>query len=538
MALRSRKIQCILCNGVVSLDDDKTRIKEHLDQDHAVIADVGKSWVMAVSLLDLERREKILATILDNINREPVVQAEDVEKQQTEGNGVDQNIGSGDKTKVILNIDISDDEADGDWDKNVDKLVTQENSFVELDESFGTNSDDDKFVEESTSANKQDIDMVKLVEAKELTIDNKGNRKSVSDSVIGKRIDLFQCRFCDFKSKTSFALKKHLKKHHSMSDDTQLKEESVEGQQIKEEKSEGKKILPEEVENTKKDKKNQLAGKVKNPRPSLGNLLPESETKGETMPKETISPNNGSKILEEIDRFSRSLKRKLSPNKVEEEKPDVKRRRSAFKRQDQDEALSVVLNVESKESKKYEDKEDGSKKYDENGTVATIDYPKYIDDCNKNGVEDQKGSTRKKRRPVKGVRTSTSENQTSPPQQMIVPADTVKDETLKEDFLNISQSVDLSGSSYFQFHQSMVKSINVRDIKYESLSRMKELPNNWFVYVSFFNGGKRKVTEYITPDRRMVRGKTAAVEFMKASNEYTEGEIKSVANHLCVKLNE
>ena len=198
MALRSRNIQCILCNGVVSLDDDKTRIKEHLDQDHAVIADVGKSWVMAVSLLDLERREKILATILDNINREPVVQAEDVEKQQTEGNGVDQNIGSGDKTKVILNIDISDDEADGDWDKNVDKLVTQENSFVELDESFGTNSDDDKFVEESTSANKQDIDMVKLVEAKELTIDNKG--KSVSDSVIGKRIDLFQCRFCDFKS--------------------------------------------------------------------------------------------------------------------------------------------------------------------------------------------------------------------------------------------------------------------------------------------------------------------------------------------------
>ena len=131
MSLKSRKMQCILCNGVVSLDDDKTRIKEHLDQDHAVIADVGKSWVMAVSLLDPERREKILARILNNINREPVGQL--VEKQQKESNG-DQKTGSGDKTKVILNIDISDDEADGDWDKNVDKLVTPEKSFVMLEE--------------------------------------------------------------------------------------------------------------------------------------------------------------------------------------------------------------------------------------------------------------------------------------------------------------------------------------------------------------------------------------------------------------------
>ena len=526
MSLKSKKIQCILCNGVVSLDDDKTRIKEHLDQDHAVIADVGKSWVMAVSFLDLERREKILATILDNINREPVVQAEAVEKQQTKGNATNQNIGSGDTTKVILNIDISDDEADGDWDKNVDKLVTPEKSFVELDESIGTNSDHDKFVVEGTSANKHDIDKVKVVDAKELSIDG----KEKSDSVIGKRIDLFQCQFCDVKSKTSFAKKKHLKKHHSMSDDTPLKEELVEGQQIKE--SEGKKILPEEVEHTKKDMKNQMVGKVKNPRQS--NLLPESETKGETMSKETMSPNNGSKILEEIDRFSQSLKRKLSPNKAEEEKPNVKRRRSALKRQD--EALSVALNVKGKESKKHEDREERSKKYEEKET--TIDYSKYIDDCNKDGVEDQKGSTRKKRRSVKDVRTSTRENQTGPLQQQIFPEDTVKDETLKEDFLNISQTVDLSGSSYFQFHQSMVKSINVKEIKYENLSRMKELPNNWFVYVSIFNGGKRKVTEYITPDRKLVRGKTAAVEFMKASNEYTEGEIKSVANHLCVKLNE
>ena len=181
-----------------------------------------------------------------------------------------------------------------------------------------------------------------------------------------------------------------------------------------------------------------------------------------------MSPNNGSKILEEIDRFSQSLKRKLSPNKAEEEKPNVKRRRSALKRQD--EALSVALNVKGKESKKHEDREDRSKKYEEKET--TIDYSKYIDDCNKDGVEDQKGSTRKKRRSVKDVRTSTLENQTGPLQQQIFPEDTVKDETLKEDFLNISQTVDLSGSSYFQFHQSVVKSINVKEIKYENIPNL------------------------------------------------------------------
>ena len=42
--------------------------------------------------------------------------------------------------------------------------------------------------------------------------------------------------------------------------------------------------------------------------------------------------------------------------------------------------------------------------------------------------------------------------------------------------------------------------------------------------------------EYITPDRKLVRGKTAAVEFMRASNEYTEIEINAVAGHLGVKL--
>ena len=37
-----------------------------------------------------------------------------------------------------------------------------------------------------------------------------------------------------------------------------------------------------------------------------------------------------------------------------------------------------------------------------------------------------------------------------------------EDETIEEDFLNKSPTVDLSGSSYFQFHQSMVKVLTQR----------------------------------------------------------------------------
>ena len=217
MSPKSRKIQCILCNGVVSLDENKTRFKDHLDQDHAVIADGGQSWVMAVSLLDQERREKILATIMDNISREPQVES----GEQKLMSGQEEN-GFGEKTKVILNIDISDDEADGDWDKNFEKALSPEKSFVELDESFGENTDqEEKLVEENTTAIESSKDAKDMV---------KQDNTTESSKTRDNKIDLFECRLCDYKSRTSFALKKHLKKYHSMSDTAIVKEKEVLGQ--------------------------------------------------------------------------------------------------------------------------------------------------------------------------------------------------------------------------------------------------------------------------------------------------------------------
>ena len=509
MSLKLRKIQCILCNGVVALDENKTRFKEHLDHDHAVIANTGQSWVMAVSLLDQERREKILATIMDSVTREPQESGE----QELLTGGV-----MGERTKVILNIDISDDEADGDWDKNFERVVSPEKSFVELDESFGENTDQEKLVGETMVAIKSSKDKDKRKrDEQDVSAEQSSNEtQKTHDSVQENKMALFECKFCDHKSRTSFALKKHVKNHHSMSDtditDMIIKEEAVQVQGKKEE--EEREMKKQEKENKTNKKKTQLANKNNESsrrRKSRSHPLQESETNIELNLTEN---NDGSKILEEIDRFSQSLKRKLSPNKAGEGEPksNVKRRRTVLERHD--ESLSNALTFESKETKKDEENKEEGRNVSEN--IKNKRRSKKVG-------EEVKGDV---------IQTSESENQTSSS-----PAVTEEDETLKEDLLNISPTVDLSGSSYFQFHQSMIKSINVKDIKYESLSRESGLPNNWFVYTSFFNGGKRKVKEYITPDRKLVRGKTAAVEFMRASNEYTEVEINAVADHLGVKFN-
>ena len=509
MSLKSRKIQCILCNGVVSLDDNKTRFKEHLDQDHAVIADGGQSWVMAVSLLDQERREKILATIMDNISREPQAESGEQKLLPEDGDSGEKN-SEKQNTKVILNIDISDDEADGDWDKNFEKVVSPDKSFVELDESFGENTDqEEKLVSENTLTIESSKDANDMVKQENTTANDENNAPDSIDKALDKKIDLFECRLCHYKSRTSFALKKHLKKHHSVSDtittDMIIKEEAVQGQAQGEEREEENEVKKQKEDNKTNEKESQLAKKsiYSSRRNKSRSHLPCSDTNDEPI----ITKNDSSKILEEIDRFSQSLKRKLSPNKTEEKKSDSKRRRTVSKKQD--ESLSKAVTIESEETRKEEE--------------------------NKKEVRNEK--IKKNRRSQKEVQEEVKRDvlQTS---KSVDTAVKQEDETIKEDFLNVSPTVDLSGSSYFQFHQTMVKSVNARDIRYESLFRDGGLPINWFVYVSFFNGGKRKVTEYITPDRRLVRGKTATVEFMKASNEYSEGEVKAVADHLGVKFNE
>ena len=347
MSLKSRKLQCILCNGVISYDDSKVRFKEHLDQDHSVIAETGQSWVMAVSLLDLERREKILATIIDNIEREPRALAESTGQQQTpmvESSGQK----NGDRTKVILNIDISDDEADGDWDKNFDKITTQDRSFVELDESFGAGIDEEKLVEENTSSKESSRQLDNEKHNEENTVESQNDKTETIasfDNELGNKMDLFECRFCTYKSKTSFVLKKHLSKYHSIND-TDLKEEAVQSHPELEEKD------SEDGENKKmsenvfsSNKKKGLSSK-KNPQISKRFVPPEAEKSDDKMAEEKRKGDDTSKLMEEIDRFSQSLKRKMSSELYEE----AKRRKTLPLSDETNSASDMTLPFETKET--------------------------------------------------------------------------------------------------------------------------------------------------------------------------------------------
>jgi len=163
---------------------------------------------------------------------------------------------------------------------------------------------------------------------------------------------------------------------------------------------------------------------------------------------------------------------------------------------------------------------------------------KMVEDSNRNASKVSRVGLIQAQTPVKVITPPQVTNTPISPRNDDLSKKIVDINLLKEDLLNEGPAVDLSGSSYFQSHKSMIKKINVKNFNYEQVSRERGMPGNWFLYVSFFNGGKRKVTEYITPDRKLLRGKSAAIEFMKASKEYTEEEIKGFANHLGVKLNE
>ena len=473
MLSKAKKVQCILCNGVFSCaQGDTTRFHDHLSTDHEVRSELGQSWVMAVSLLDLGRREKILATIMDNINTETedeINPGEESDAKKTASN---------DKTKVILNIDISDDEADGDWDKNFETVLSPEKSFVELDESFGPEIDPTKY---------------KAVELEENTKEVEKSTKEVKEN-LEDVTDFFECRFCDFKSKTIKQFKKHLSTEHSLS----------------------KHIIEDEAEKANGSKEESNSNK---------RFIAEQDTTKKVLEIEKNKKYVGSNILETIDKFSQFISEKKKENS------------SIFS---EGEKRKVSLEDESKPAPAAKRKRKSQKT--DNSSVITFDEEEKEKDAarNKSKVmenEEEKLSRRALKNKLR-IQLKPIEKLIDYDSSTASSTQEVNINLLKEDLLKEGPAVDLSGSSYFQFHKSMIKNINVKDLKYENVSRVREMPGNWFLYVSFFNDGKRKVTEYITPDRKLVRGKAAAIEFMKASNEYTEEEIKGFANHLGVKLNE
>ena len=98
--------------------------------------------------------------------------------------------------------------------------------------------------------------------------------------------------------------------------------------------------------------------------------------------------------------------------------------------------------------------------------------------------------------------------------------------------------VDLSSSEYFTSKKTMIVNVNSERLQdpgfAEKIHRDENLPPNWFTYIQFFSNGRR-VREFLTPDRRIIRSIEGVREFLLASSAYTEEEIKTIMSNLSSK---
>ena len=106
------------------------------------------------------------------------------------------------------------------------------------------------------------------------------------------------------------------------------------------------------------------------------------------------------------------------------------------------------------------------------------------------------------------------------------------DAKLLEELQHFGVDVDLKDSEYFQNHPSMVKQLSkeyLQKINIDVVKRDPNLPMNWFIFETHRKGPKAKIDKsFITPDRKLIRSYNAVLEYMKASNHFTDEDIKNV----------
>merc|ERR1712150_273185 len=99
--------------------------------------------------------------------------------------------------------------------------------------------------------------------------------------------------------------------------------------------------------------------------------------------------------------------------------------------------------------------------------------------------------------------------------------------------------VDVSSSEYFINKRKMIYNISDQRLQdpsfIEKIHRDENLPPNWFNFVQFFSNGTRRVREFLTPDRRIIRSIDGVREFLLVSSSYTEEEVDTVMSKLSTK---
>ena len=493
-----RKLHCLLCGGPVAYDGDPGRLQDHLRRDHEATAEAGLDWVLAGSLMERGRREAVLAAILSNT--------------AAPGGGDSEPGDTSPGTKVILNIDISDDDQEDCSSGPADGTGSEwfPNDSIDKDENMKEQGEEMTVQEESLHASKDlsdDTFEAAMSERRKNTMEKSSWKEMKSGKDTGDDSDLIhksiqgsvtveeavgdheivratgdnprkhiECEFCDFKADTNFKLRNHMKKVHSMSSFIKFAKA--------------------------KDNK-----------------------KEESVQKTTVSDD----LEKKMEEFSKLLSgppedaRQCGDSSVQSNKPPHKKRRVTFEKDE------MLVEEDSKISSAGTQKHKALKRTSKSKNKASATKDKKI-------TENLKLSAMKNK-----VEVQLKEICNSPKDQdeLVDKSSVGKTEEdfqkLKKDFSNVGPTVNISGSVYFQCHKSVIKQLSkssLKDFNMKTLQRDSNLPDNWFNVINYFDGCKRTVRDFMTPDRQVIRTKTGVIEFMKISNLYSEEEVSRVSNYL------
>ena len=592
-----KKIHCILCNGSVAYEGDATRFNDHLRMDHEVTQ--GFEWVLGGSLLDPWKRETILRAIpnenvIQDVNNDILgdLDADDNNAIEEENKAAAQT--SNDKLKVVLSIDISDDEEGNNIEHSVDTACS---------------------ASDITNANKDLINEVVTVEE----TSKQETRSYESKTVI-------ECNFCDHTSRSKFDLTKHMENVHSMRSSnadygTKPKEKSSESRNqslLQKEMEDFTNLLAEQSSSLNVTVKNKTKAAIKTYSAKVQRKSPSKcdtynrvtdETKSKLKRKHTENDNKDASIIDVIGKSKSKPKRrktnhiepeskdnskefvepfnteqllaeksldhsedqvpinrKLKPKNVSEqlltnikvklEKLDDPTPADSSNEAIKSDSLNELKegNIEKESSEKHGstfEKED-TEPNNSNATQDNNDNEKLLVETNqdkfkrkskqqnaenalnieKKDVSNYSGSSDKQAEiKVNDTVQVMTEVKIQPKDFDEPKLENTDSESLTEEFNKIGHDVDISGSEYFQFHSSMICQLTSARLKEFDMSTVFKDPNLPANWF-YITYGKRRDLCFITPDRKLIRSKTGVIEYMKISKLYSEEEIETCSKNI------
>jgi len=514
------KIHCLLCQGSVAyINNDSSRFNEHLKIDHEV--NNNQDWVFAGSIIDSFRREKILEAIMASTYCSQRTEISETLVNSDKENRREARKNSAETTKVILNIDISEEE-------NHQKDAAPNESIAEIDEESQTDcvlaepdhEGDYQVNEVSDGAELQDLLEISDIDDSEETDIlgeiSEDEEESALDTKDPESDANKECEFCEFKCATFLQMQKHMKEVHSFGGI--WKEASPAQKNLKEEEHEKEHISKNIASDYQLEKENndEESSEINTEKEKIktGHLVNAINDFSEFLESKKGPVDDGSKTKKK-----RKLTSKTSSTKINQ----YQYKAASVGKLNEDKMEEWTKRMKLDELSPYEDAGNSELNIEESLNKIRARVSDQLKEIEKNETLQEQVA----RKPE----TEGNENE-------------VDLDKLTEEFRRVAPEVDISGSEYFKQHSSMITTISserLRNFNMKTIQKDPKLPKDWFLYIQIYNNGKgreRKVRDFITPDRRIVRSKTGVIKFMQISKSYSELEIQRVSENFAVRASQ